>query len=143
MRRMVVSDETLARQPLRTYSGGMKRRIGIAQALPGDPRLLIDAARDRTILLSTHIVEDISHSARSLAVMRRGRVIWQGAAADLVERARGHVWTVAGERPPEGMTLVSAGAEGVYRVIGESAPPGGSPTEPTLEDACLWLMRTT
>ena len=82
-----------AKRRLKTYSGGMKRRIGIAQALLGDPKLLIvdeptagldpeervrfrnllsDMAAERTIILSTHIVEDISQSCNDLAVMRGG-----------------------------------------------------------------------
>lgn len=151
---------------LKTYSGGMKRRIGIAQALLGDPKVIIvdeptagldpeerirfrnllsDMARERTIILSTHIVEDISQSCNDLAVMRDGKVLYRGSPADLIAQARGHVWLVTGERPGDNVAVVSALqlANGVqYRVVGD--PVGYSnatPAEPSLEDGYMWLMR--
>ncbi len=154
-----------AKRRLKTFSGGMKRRIGIAQALLGNPRLLIvdeptagldpeervrfrnllaDMALERTIILSTHIVEDISQSCNDLAVMRGGTVIFRGAPADLIDRARGHVWTLTGQRPADDLTVVSTlhlqhGVQ--YRVLGN--PGGGAlPAEPTLEDGYMWLMQT-
>lgn len=156
-----------ARRRLKTFSGGMKRRIGIAQALLGDPKLLIvdeptsgldpeervrfrnllsDMATERTIILSTHIVEDISQSCNDLAVMRAGRVIFRGAPGDLIERARGHVWMITTEqRPDDRLTIVSSlqmqhGTQ--YRVLGD---PDGyretTPVEPSLEDGYMWLMQ--
>lgn len=153
-----------AKRRLKTYSGGMKRRVGIAQALLGNPRLLIvdeptagldpeervrfrnllaDMALERTIILSTHIVEDISQSCNDLAVMRGGTVVFRGAPADLIDRARGHVWTFSGRRPGDDVTVVSTlhlqhGVQ--YRVLGQ---PGGDalPAEPTLEDGYMWLMQ--
>lgn len=160
----------VAKRRLKTYSGGMKRRIGIAQALLGNPRLLIvdeptsgldpeervrfrnllaDMALERTIILSTHIVEDISQSCNDLAVMRAGQVIFRGAPGDLIERARGHVWTItsSGERPNGGLTLVSTlqMANGVqYRVVGDPPPEYRAvPNEPSLEDGYMWLMQDT
>jgi ABC-2 type transport system ATP-binding protein len=155
-----------AKRRLKTYSGGMKRRIGIAQALLGNPRLLIvdeptagldpeervrfrnllsDMALERTIILSTHIVEDISQSCNDLAVMRGGAVIFRGAPADLINRARSHVWTITGRRPDDRLTLVSTlhlqnGVQ--YRVLGD---PGNDamPAEPTLEDGYMWLMQNS
>jgi ABC-type multidrug transport system ATPase subunit len=159
----------VAKRRLKTYSGGMKRRIGIAQALLGNPRLLIvdeptagldpeervrfrnllaDMALERTIILSTHIVEDISQSCSDLAVMRAGQVIFRGSPSDLIERARGHVWTItsSGERPNGGVTLVSTlqMANGVqYRVVGDPEPRyHAAPTEPSLEDGYMWLMQS-
>lgn len=154
-----------AKRRLKTYSGGMKRRIGIAQALLGNPRLLIvdeptagldpeervrfrnllaDMALERTIILSTHIVEDISQSCNDLAVMRDGKVIFRGSPTDLIDRARGHVWTIIGRRPDDRLTLVStlhlqSGVQ--YRVLGN---PGGdaAPADPTLEDGYMWLMQS-
>lgn len=153
-----------AKRRLKTFSGGMKRRIGIAQALLGNPRLLIvdeptagldpeervrfrnllsDMALERTIILSTHIVEDISQSCNDLAVMRSGTVIFRGAPAELIDRARGHVWTITGRRPDDRLTLVSTlhlqnGVQ--YRVLG--SPEGDAlPAEPTLEDGYMWLMQ--
>jgi ABC-2 type transport system ATP-binding protein len=158
----------VAKRRLKTYSGGMKRRIGIAQALLGDPRLLIvdeptsgldpeervrfrnllaDMALERTIILSTHIVEDISQSCNDLAVMRSGRVIFRGSPASLIERARGHVWTItsSGARPNSGLTLVSTLqlASGVqYRVVGDPSPEyRATLIEPSLEDGYMWLMQ--
>jgi ABC-type multidrug transport system ATPase subunit len=157
-----------AKRRLKTYSGGMQRRIGIAQALLGNPRLLIvdeptagldpeervrfrnllaDMAMERTIILSTHIVEDISQSCNDLAVLREGRVMFRGSPSDLIEQARGHVWMITGgsERPNGGLTLVSTlqMANGVqYRVVGDPAPQyAAAPTEPSLEDGYMWLMQ--
>ncbi len=158
-----------AKRRLKTYSGGMKRRIGIAQALLGDPKLLIvdeptsgldpeervrfrnllaDMAAERTIILSTHIVEDISQSCNDLAVLRGGRVIFRGAPSDLIERARGHVWMISTQdtRPDDRLTIVSTlqMQHGIqYRVLGD--PEGyadAQSVEPSLEDGYLWLMQT-
>ncbi len=159
-----------AQRRLKTYSGGMKRRIGIAQALLGDPKLLIvdeptagldpeerirfrnlltDMAAERTIILSTHIVEDISQSCNDLAVLRAGRVIYRGAPSDLIEQARGHVWQISSSgseaRPGDDLILVSTlqlqnGVQ--YRVVGD--PVGyanAAPVEPSLEDGYMWLMQ--
>lgn len=155
-----------AKRQLKTYSGGMKRRIGIAQALLGNPRLLIvdeptagldpeerirfrnllvDTAQDRTIILSTHIVEDISQSCNDLAVMKGGRVIYRGAPADLIEGARGHVWMLKGQRPGDDLTLVSSVQlhDGVhYRVVGDAGGyKDAVAAEPSLEDGYMWLMQ--
>ena len=156
-----------AKRRLKTYSGGMKRRMGIAQALIGNPKLLIvdeptagldpeervrfrnllsDMSGERTIILSTHIVEDISQSCNDLAVMRAGRVLFRGSPADLIEQARGSVWVITTEkRPDDRLTIVSSlqlqrGIQ--YRVLGD--PDGyanATAVEPSLEDGYMWLMQ--
>lgn len=156
-----------ASRRIKTYSGGMKRRVGIAQALLGNPKLLIvdeptagldpeervrfrnlltDMAAERTIILSTHIVEDISQSCNDLAVLRGGRVLFRGSPVDLIERARGHVWAITtDQRPDDRLTVVSTlqmqrGTQ--YRVLGD--PNGYAdtlPVEPSLEDGYMWLMQ--
>lgn len=159
----------VAGRKLKTYSGGMKRRIGIAQALLGDPKLLIvdeptagldpeervrlrnllsDMSAGRTIILSTHIVEDISQSCRDLAVMRGGQAIFKGAPMTLIQAARGHVWTLTTQgdvRPNDGLAVVSSlqVANGTqYRVLGvPDARYGAVAAEPTLEDGYMWLMQ--
>jgi ABC-2 type transport system ATP-binding protein len=157
-----------ADRKLKSFSGGMKRRVGIAQALLNDPRLLIvdeptagldpeerirfrnllsELAGERTVLLSTHIVEDIAQTCRNLAAMTGGRVIFQGTTADLVDAARDHVWTVtsAGSRPEGDFTVVSSlhlGSTTLYRLVGQPGPHlQPTPAEPSLEDGYVWLMR--
>ncbi len=158
----------VAKRRLKTYSGGMKRRVGIAQALLGQPKLLIvdeptsgldpeervrlrnllaDMASRCTVILSTHIVEDISQSCTDLAVLNTGQVLFRGAPTDLITQARGKVWTIVtpGERPNAGLRVVSTLQlhDGVqYRVLGEPQPHyEAKPVEPSLEDGYIWLMR--
>ncbi|MFN8421443.1 MAG: ABC transporter ATP-binding protein [Anaerolineae bacterium] len=158
-----------ADRQLKTYSGGMKRRVGIAQAMLGDPQLLIvdeptvgldpeervrirnllgELARRCTVILSTHIIEDIGLSCNALAVINNGSVLFQGAPADLIRQARGKVWSIrAADLPTGDFTLVATLqlADSVqYRVVGERVLDlfsNAEQVEPSLEDSYINLMR--
>ena len=157
-----------ARRKMRTFSGGMKRRVGIAQALLGSPQLLIvdeptsgldpeERVRLRnllaemsarcTVILSTHIIEDVSQSCNDLAVINLGQVLFRGSPGDLIAQARGRVWNLitSDERPDSDLTVVSTMQihNGVqYRVIGTpSEAYNAVSVEPTLEDSYIWLMQ--
>jgi ABC-type multidrug transport system ATPase subunit len=158
----------VADRRVKTFSGGMKRRLGIAQALLGDPRLLIvdeptagldpeervrfrnllaEIAQRCSVILSTHIVEDIGQSCGQMAVLWQGSVIYDGAPGELVDRVRGKVWTLVNgddTRPDADLVVISTRQvpEGTqYRVLGD---PGSDTqavaAEPTLEDGYIWLM---
>ncbi len=164
----VVSLTGVANRKLKTFSGGMKRRIGIAQALLNDPKLLIvdeptagldpeerirfrnllsELGGNRTVLLSTHIVEDIAQTCQNLAIMNNGHVVFQGTIAELVDQARGKVWTVTtgGDKPQGDFTIVSTmhmGTHVQYRLVGNLvSTEGATLTDPSLEDSYVWLMR--
>ena len=166
----------VADRRLKTYSGGMKQRVGIAQALLGEPKLLIvdeptvgldpeervrfrnllaEVAQRCAVILSTHIIEDVSHSCSDLAVLWQGTVLFRGRPDELVERVRGQVWTILGEngeRPDDSLFVVSMQQlpEGVqHRVLGDPVRQAqGAPgprcqvtaVEPNLEDGYIWLM---
>ncbi len=159
-----------ADRKIKGFSGGMKRRVGIAQALVNDPRilivdeptagldpeerirfrnLLVDLAADRVVILSTHIVEDIGQTCRDLAVLAHGRVLFRGSPAQLTRAAEHHVWTVqttGTQKPNNGLTVVSMLhlAEGTqYRLVGDAAAEYSDAVSvaPGLEDAHVWLMK--
>jgi len=159
-----------ADRKLKGFSGGMKRRVGIAQALVNDPQvlivdeptsgldpeerirfrnLLVNLALDRTVILSTHIVEDIGQTCQDLAVLSKGHLLFRGSPVELTQAAQGKVWAVTtpGPRKPDnGLTVVSMlhMAEGVhYRLVGEdpSGYPNAASEQPGLEDGYIWLMK--
>ncbi len=161
-----------AGRKIKGFSGGMKRRVGIAQALVNDPQLLIvdeptagldpeerirfrnllvQLAAERTVLLSTHIVEDIGQTCRDVAVLAQGQVIFRGSPAELTESAVGHVWTFTTdkpEKPNHNLTVVSMLhlADGIqYRLVGQDADdyPTAEKTQPGLEDGYVWLMKNS
>lgn len=158
------------RQKLKTFSGGMLRRLGIAQALLNDPEILIldeptsgldpkerirfrnmisTLGNHRIVLLSTHIVGDISSIADSVLLMKGGRLNCQGTPEELCHRTEGMVWEcrLSPEEAEEasGHFLVSnvkhEGKQAVLRIVAEEAPfPGAKQVEPGLEDVYLYLM---
>lgn len=100
---------------IRQLSGGMKRRVGLIQAMMGDPKilvvdepttgldpeeririrnLLVEFAKDRVVLFSTHVIEDIGATCKNLAIMKKGKILYQGTVADLLRQSQGHIRTV-------------------------------------------------
>lgn len=101
------------KKKIRQLSGGMKRRAGLVQALLHNPEfliidepttgldpeeririrnLLVDFSADKTVLFSTHVVEDLAATCNRLAIMKKGRLLYSGGVSSLMEQAEGHVW---------------------------------------------------
>ena len=154
-----------------SYSGGMKQRMGIALILLHLPRilvvdeptagldprerirfrnLLVELSRERVVIFSTHIIEDISSSCKQVAVMNRGKLRYLGKPVEMAREAEGHVWQLiipANEFSSfaENHLVVHHMSDGDnirVRVISESSPGGEAVSAaPGLEDAYLWLLR--
>ena len=143
---------------IKALSGGMRRRVALAQSLLGDPALLIldeptagldpqqrlrfrevisEIASRQTVMLSTHQTEDVAALCQRVMVMDQGRVLFDGAPHQLAETARGGVWIADGRDARARLSWRTG--EGRHRHIGD-APVGAELVEPTIEDAYLLLV---
>lgn len=164
----LVDLDSVKSSKLRTYSGGMIRRIGIAQALLNEPEILIldeptagldpkervrfrniisSLGKNRTVLLSTHIVSDIEYIADNILIMKQGELITNGTESQITENVNGHVWKcLVTEQEMQSLNeeyivsnLKNCKEMIELRIVSEKKPiEDAIPVQATLEDAYLY-----
>jgi ABC-type multidrug transport system ATPase subunit len=153
------------KKALSTFSGGMKQRFGIAQALLGNPRLIIvdeptagldpaernrflnllsSLGRDRTVILSTHIVDDVRQLCPRMAIIAQGELLLEGAPGDTLAALKGQIWSKLVTTDDELRALETqlhvisthlVGGQHEIRVYADSSPGNGfNPVDSDLED---------
>lgn len=159
---------------IKTLSGGQKQRVGIAQAILNNPELLIvdeptvgldpeerirfrnlfsEGSKDKIVLLSTHIIEDVESICNSIIVLNKGKILFVGKPNELVAEALGHVGTIEikgndrerilesemkGEFKITSTVITPNGTK--YRVVSKDLPSSFEKITPSLEDAYVYCM---
>lgn len=159
------------KKKMRQLSGGMKRRAGLIQAMLNEPEflivdepttgldpeeririrnLLVDFSENRTVLFSTHVVEDLAATCNRLSIMKQGSFLYTGTVTELLRMAQGHIWVCITDSeesarrlqvqyPVTSKQYTEAGLK--LKIISETPPtPDSYPSEVTLEDAYMYVM---
>lgn len=155
---------------LKTFSGGMLRRVGIAQAILSNPKLIIvdeptagldpeervnfrnllfELGQDRVIILSTHIVKDIEETCTQVALLYGGRIRFHGSPASFVQAAQGETWEFYGSQTDldqyssnPNLVSVREGSKGIcFRIVSSNPPQHNAMNVvPNLEDAYVRFL---
>ncbi|MCQ4924063.1 ABC transporter ATP-binding protein [Tissierella carlieri] len=167
----IVHLQDIYKAKTKTLSGGMKRRLGIAVAMIGEPEVLIvdeptagldpeerirvrnmlsDFGKTKTVLLSTHIVEDIQLSCKSLSILDKGKLIYSGTVKDVIKEADGYVWNLnvnfgESEQYMDKYNVISSIVDEdkiSLRILSKERPSvNANNISPTLEDAYMKLIK--
>ena len=159
-----------AKTKIKALSGGMKRRLGIAQALLHNPQILIvdepttgldpeerirsrnllsDFADDRIVLLSTHIASDIESICDGVAVLNDGKLIFHGSTEELIRRADGKIYLITASKELDRhikekyvcLNMSNTRTGIQYRILSDTPPKEkGKIQSPTLEDGYMYLL---